>query len=196
MLAVIREVEIPQMEGEMGIDFQILPTKFLPANWTHFRELFQRFLETEDEQLLVVWELDAIDLNHVSTLESFKFFDCFDVTEHRNRPLVLVRRIKYFIKLALPSTILKSLNKLVRSRFLKRIIYTNARAKAVSYVANEISTGKLVRTNWLSPKPAGIIFSRKAAYTLIEFNHHDLISTERVLRSVLRSSNLSFGSFL
>lgn len=196
MLAVIRESEVSQVSDELESVFEILPSKSFPVNWSHFRDIFQEFLETEYEQLIVIWEIDAIDLHHTTNLESFKFFDCFDVTAQRIRPSALIRKFKYSIKLLLPSTPLKSLNQLMRSQFLKRIIYTNARAKAISFIAKEISAGKQIRTNWLSPKPAGIIFSRKAASTLIEFNHHDLISSERVLRSVLRSSNLSFGSFL
>jgi len=196
MLAVIREFDITQIKGGMETQFQILPRKSLPIKWSQFRELFQIFLESEHNQLLVVFELEAIKLNEVSRLEPIKFFDCFDVTAHRNGLFVLLRRSKFFIKLWLPTTPLKSINNVVGSKFLTRIIYTNARAKAISCVAKDISSEKQIRTNWLSSTPAGIIFSRKAASTLIEFNQIDLISTERVLKSVLRSSNLSFGSFL
>ena len=77
-----------------------------------------------------------------------------------------------------------------------RIARTVVRAKAIQWISDLVGAPEGVRVNYLSKNFTALIFSRMAASYLVTFNTEDMLDVDSVLRSVLRSSNLSFGALL
>lgn len=196
MLVITRHKDASQFRTQMPSNFEIISWDDFSTDWMQYRSIFRLLLNSNHEELLVILEPDRINLQEVSSLRATNFFDCFDVTLRQNYLPINLKRIQYLLRLWIPVKFLRYLNTFFNHKFLTRLMAANTRARAISCVAQEISTHRNIRTNWLSRNPAGIIFSRKAASTLYEFNMSNLLSPERVLMSVLRSSNLAFGAFL
>jgi hypothetical protein len=196
MIVVTRQKDISQLKTQMPSNFEIISWDDFSMDWKQYRSIFRLFLNSDHEELLVISEPNRINLQEVSSLKATNFFDCFDVTLRQKFLPINPQRFKFLLRLWMPVKFLNYLNNFLNNQFLMRLIDANTRARAISYVAKEISTHRNVRTNWLSHNPAGIIYSRKAASTLSEFNISNLLSPERVLISVLRSSNLACGAFL
>jgi hypothetical protein len=186
--------ERPNLKEFAGVNIQVIYLESVPKEWTDFITIFELFLKSCDSTLLIhTCRNKPID-ESVFRLNTIEYFDCFDISSQH---LSLVRySIKwiYAIKIMMFNLLFGLRFFLIEGFLSTRIAKTAIRAKAIQRISEFVGAPGGVRVNYLSKNPKALIFSRRAASYLIDFNSENIIDVDSVLRSVLRSSNLSFGA--
>ena len=167
-----------------------------PTEWTNFIAIFEVFLSSSDDALLLYTSPKKLADASIARFKTVEYFDCFDVSPQK------FNLSRFWIKL-IHALKLMAFNLLFGLRFFlidgflsTRIARTVVRAKAIQWISDLVGAPEGVRVNYLSKNFTALIFSRMAASYLVTFNTEDMLDVDSVLRSVLRSSNLSFGALL
>ena len=177
-----------------GAQVEFIYLESEPTEWTDFISVFQVFLSSSQDTLLLDFSQNKSFDASVVRFKTVEYFDCFDVSP---RSFSLSRgwiKLVHVIKLVI-------FNMLFRLRFFligdvssTRIGKAVIRAKAIQVISNLVGAPEGVRVNFISKNSTTLIFSRRAANYLVNFNTDNTISLDSVFCSVLRSSNLSFGA--
>lgn len=170
------------------------PETFLfDDKWSNLVKIFEYFIQSDEEMLCVVFNDSLIKKFDFETFKPNKFFNVFDISQTTKFAILKFWFIKFILRIIIAQIYQISPLKNFMSRRLKRIA---TRQLALIQISKIIGISCKIIPNVITQNYAGFIFDRKAASVLSKFNQNDLISIQNVFQSVLRSSNLSFGSFL
>ena len=186
--------EIPNPKEFAGVNIQVIYLESAPKEWTDFITIFELFLKSSDSTLLIhTCRNEPID-ESVFRLKTIEYFDCFDISSQHLSLVRYSRKWIHVFKIIVFNLIFGLKFFLIEGFLSTRIAKTVIRAKAIQRISELVGVPRGVRVNYLSKNPKALIFSRRAATYLIAFNSENIIDVDSVLRSVLRSSNLSYGA--
>ena len=173
---------------------EIIYLESVPEAWTDFISVFQIFLSSTEDALLLDFSLNNSLEDSVTRFKTVEYFDCFDISPP---PFNLRRgyiKLVHVIKLMIFNLLFRLRFLAIDSVFYTRMAKSVIRARAIQEISNLVGAPKGVRVNFISKNLTTVIFSRRAASYFVAFNTDNTIDAASVFRSTLRSSNLSFGA--
>lgn len=188
-----RELNFKQFP-ELSVEIKYLQYEL--SEWSNFISVFKLFLDSNQDALLIDLSQNKSIDSSVAGLKTVEYFDCFDASKNTFSLGRNWIKLTHGIKLQIFSLSCRMRFILGVGFLSTRIAKTAFRAKAIQGIANSIGASKGVRVNFISKNPTSLIFSRRAASYLVHFNKSNTIDVDSVFQSILRSSNLSFGSLL
>jgi len=166
------------------------------GEWTDYISILKIFLDSTEANLLIHTSQNRCLTPMITKIENAEYFDCLDVSCQSFNLARSWFRLSYKAKILLFNFFFR-VSPIKPENFAStRMARALIRAKAIQEISNSIGAPSGVRVNFLTKEPTALILSRSAASCLIKFNVDNTIPVNSVFKSVLRSSNLSFGALL
>jgi hypothetical protein len=182
------------LRGFTGAKVEIIYLESEPTEWTDIIPIFEVFLSSSDDTLLLDTSRKKSFKASVARYKTVEYFDCFDVSHQSFSLSRFWIKSVHALKLIIFNLLFGLRFFLIDGFLSTRVAKIVIRAKAIQRISNLVGAPEGIRVNYISKNLTTLIFSRKAASYFVDFNTDNIIDVDSVLRSTLRSSNLSFGA--